>query len=924
MGAATFASAVLFNFGFLLVCVSCLVAAEVDVQDAELQMLSNLGIKLSTDEEKTISVSCVARSSVELPCNLTSPLDDDTVRLVLWFKNDSAKPIYTYDTRGKSYLSARHWSDDGVLEGRAFFRGDNNPGRLVLDNISPADEGLYKCRVDFAVAPTRISNILLDVIVPPEKPRIFDDIGKEVRLKLGPYRLGETVTISCEVLGGRPSPRVTWWRDHHLVDDSFLTDSGYKVTNELVIPKIAREDLHSIFTCQAANNNVSVPVSTSVKLDITFGPSDLRLLGVRDSLSAGQPHEVRCEAVGARPAPRITWWRGETQLTQGVSKPQTSPDGNVTVSALWITAKEEEDGDVITCKAGNPDLDQSTLQTSWNLQVNYKPKVQLSFGSQLQASNIKEGNDVYFECKVKSHPRHYKITWKRNGETLYHDVGSGIIISNQSLVVQRVTRADSGRYTCHVFNSEGEGISEEVSLSVKYAPVCAAQAKEVFGAARGERVSVTCGVEASPGDNDLEFEWVFSKGDEKLDMQQSQIRVNGTQSILDYVPRTEMDYGSVLCWASNSVGRQAQPCVFHIVPAGKPDPVANCSVSNQTHSSFLVSCQPGFDGGLTQVFTLNVFNTGAGAGPSILNMTGKLPNFQVEGLQSEKTFSLTVHSSNLRGESERVRLVASTDKPPTLVTSAQDINQAKIGSLKTRLIISPVLGVLIGVGGAIILVSITLFAIMCCRVKYERLSRQLFGRAGTQPGGRGEEAAGLGDEELYVDLTDNSPDLIPNDGFRCESGATTGARAETGRKYATLQSRHFKNEADYETIKQIHSNITRITGKSGKDYSQLTMPSRLGAHRGLYTPITADEGVIYAKVDKGKKFRKQPRGSEMIVFPHHTSCSSSSSVREGESDAMSVETPLVTSEDGRSSSNSEESKCNKINSIKYDDRESQV
>ena len=55
---------------------------------------------------------------------------------------------------------------------------------------------------------------------------------------------------------------------------------------------------------------------------VSVGPSDLRLLGVRDSLSAGQPHEVRCEAVGARPAPLITWWRGETQLTQGVSKPQ--------------------------------------------------------------------------------------------------------------------------------------------------------------------------------------------------------------------------------------------------------------------------------------------------------------------------------------------------------------------------------------------------------------------------------------------------------------------------------------------------------------------------------------------------------------------------------------------------------------------------
>ena len=50
---------------------------------------------------------------------------------------------------GKSYLSARHWSDDGVLEGRAFFRGDGapaSPGRLVLDNIMPGDRGLYKCR----------------------------------------------------------------------------------------------------------------------------------------------------------------------------------------------------------------------------------------------------------------------------------------------------------------------------------------------------------------------------------------------------------------------------------------------------------------------------------------------------------------------------------------------------------------------------------------------------------------------------------------------------------------------------------------------------------------------------------------------------------------------------------------------------------
>ena len=31
---------------------------------------------------------------------------------------------HRYDTRGQSHLEARHWSDEDVLGGRAFFRGD--------------------------------------------------------------------------------------------------------------------------------------------------------------------------------------------------------------------------------------------------------------------------------------------------------------------------------------------------------------------------------------------------------------------------------------------------------------------------------------------------------------------------------------------------------------------------------------------------------------------------------------------------------------------------------------------------------------------------------------------------------------------------------------------------------------------------------
>ena len=73
--------------------------------------------------------------------------------------------------------------------------------------------------------------------------------------------------------------------------------------------------------------------------------------------------------------------------------------------------------------------------------------------------------------------------------------------------------------------------------------------------------------------------------------QDSDVTVSGTKSVVKYTPKNEMDFGSLVCWASNSVGAGAPPCVYHLLPIGPPEPPLACSASNVTYSTVKVqSC----------------------------------------------------------------------------------------------------------------------------------------------------------------------------------------------------------------------------------------------------------------------------------------------------------------------------------------------
>nr|XP_033192719.1 hemicentin-2-like isoform X1 [Bombus vancouverensis nearcticus]XP_033192720.1 hemicentin-2-like isoform X1 [Bombus vancouverensis nearcticus] len=626
-----------------------------------------------------IDAEAVAGGTAQLPCDVEPPVPGDKLHLVIWYKEEADAPIYSFDTRTQSTLEqGKHWQDIS-LDKRAFFKYSEKPAKLILESVRESDAAVYRCRVDFKQSPTRNSKVNLTVIIPPEQLSILDESGRShiPYYVLGPYSEGASLNITCVAAGGRPQPRVTWWQENALLDDTYETVGTKRVRNVLRLEKLGREHLGAILTCQASNNNMVTPISSSVTLNMNLKPLWVRMQGENRPFSAGTTYEIGCEIVGARPNPKITWSKGSLMLRN--ARQTMSPDSNVTTSILTFVPTIEDAGKFLSCHGSVPDIPDSEMEDGWKLDIHHEPVVMLELGSNLNLSAIREGIDVYFECNIKSNPWVYKVSWRHNGNPLYHNPATGTIISNQSLVLQSVTRSRAGIYTCIGSNQEGDGESNPLNLDIKFTPVCHHGQVKVFGVARQETTRIPCELEANPPE--VTFTWKFNNTMEAIDIPQAHVTSERTRSTASYTPMTELDYGTLLCWGINDQGTQLEPCVYHIVPAGHPDTPHNCSLLNQTTDSLYVECTEGFDGGLPQKFTIQVdrevgtSSTSSKPSTTVYNQTSKVPSFSVSNLEPGTTYDVHIYASNSKGRSEMVHFRATTLNLPERRTAGERLAQ---------------------------------------------------------------------------------------------------------------------------------------------------------------------------------------------------------------------------------------------------------
>jgi len=66
--------------------------------------------------------------------------------------------------RGRHFSDADKWSSPDHFAARAWYRTATTPAELVVDKLEVADEGVYRCRVDFKNSPTRNLKVNLTII----------------------------------------------------------------------------------------------------------------------------------------------------------------------------------------------------------------------------------------------------------------------------------------------------------------------------------------------------------------------------------------------------------------------------------------------------------------------------------------------------------------------------------------------------------------------------------------------------------------------------------------------------------------------------------------------------------------------------------------------------------------------------------------
>ncbi|XP_071537068.1 hemicentin-2 [Panulirus ornatus] len=363
------------------------------------------------------------------------------------------------------------------------------------------------------------------------------------REEVADVREGQDVTLKCRF--NNPAllsngGQIYWTRqrsgdkDNVAIGDMPL-DRSYTVDLEptegrydLNISRAMYERDNGMFECRFKEAGTGSNLhTTTVNLTVLIPPGSPRINPEAPTATEEQSIDLVCSSQGGSPDPQIIWYRsGSEQKLYSVLKPGGGRDFPTT-SVLTINPGKDDDGAQYRCVVWNRALtDSEKMESTVTLSVNYYPRITIGPANPLR---VELERSATLTCSADAKPPVSNVRWTRGGR---------FIGTLNTLIKDRVTLDDAGRYVCQADNGLGRLREAEVTLDVLYGPrVSVISSKD---ADEGEDIVITCNVTANP--TPVTIEWL-KEGDDSF-------RQSGIDSLrLNHV--SAANQGNYICRAVN-------------------------------------------------------------------------------------------------------------------------------------------------------------------------------------------------------------------------------------------------------------------------------------------------------------------------------------------------------------------------------------
>ncbi|KAF2364232.1 CD80-like immunoglobulin C2-set [Trinorchestia longiramus] len=478
---------------------------------------------------------------------------------------------------------------DDVTEDR---REDSTTNNLTLSGLARHHLGTkLACSASNTNLTKPIStSVTIDMKLPPVNVHITGS-------KDG-VREGRLHKLSCTSEGSHPPAVLTWWaRTQQLTHLTYQEspDSSSSTSILHLQPSASDDGLH--VSCRATNSLLgpAFALEDSVRITVLYSPRvSLKLSPLLNISNINENDDVflDCDVMANPPVTLLKWHHNKVELPADPSNGIVH--SNMSLVLQGVTRKSSGK---YTCTAYN----RLGSATSDELQLTVRFTPVCRGGSESEEdSGFHQGRPDSIDAR-------------------------GLISSAKDNI--NSIRGDAGPSNAIDFGTSDAG---EGDTSVP----------KIYGTGVGVPVNITCSVDAHPKPHT--FTWSLNATTQEHAAEDSPRRHNSgrvpnksrtttashgsSSNLLTYTPHSSHEFGTLLCWAQNDVGRQADPCVFQVVPASNPASVHNCTVSATSPSSpntLVLKCLPGWDGGLEQSFTLKVMEGKNFSARSRLNELGR-------------------------------------------------------------------------------------------------------------------------------------------------------------------------------------------------------------------------------------------------------------------------------------------------------------